>query len=190
MTEVEQINNLDRAEQAKAVALKTSRRAGRAALEIEPAALSVVERLRQDYPQLRFVVGKKFTFRPPRTVVFEQKMSFQDAASTKIVEDRGQTTNCYWLNILHEVGHALCEHKSYTTDPERLKMERAAWEKARELSEKYGVEYDEELVEAQLDTYRDWLHQRSKCASCGQTRYQTADGRYHCPRCEQFLYGA
>lgn len=154
----------------------------------EPAVLEVVERLEQDYPQMRFVLGKKFTFRPPRTVVFEQKMGIRGVVSTKTVKGKIRAANCYWLNILHEVGHALCEHKNYTTDPERLKMERAAWEKARELCEKYQVEYDEELVESQLDTYRDWLHQRSTCRGCGQTRYQTADGQYHCPRCEQFLY--
>jgi lipopolysaccharide biosynthesis regulator YciM len=37
-----------------------------------------------------------------------------------------------------------------------------------------------------LDTYRDWLHRRSACPECGLTRYQTVDGRWHCPGCEGF----
>ena len=28
--------------------------------------------LRRDYPNLRFRSGKKFTFRPPRTIIYEQ----------------------------------------------------------------------------------------------------------------------
>ena len=69
-------------------------------------------------------------------------------------------------------------------DVERLKMESEAWEKARELASRYGVEVNEDLIQDELDTYRDWLHNKSKCRACGLTRYQTPDGVYHCPRCE------
>lgn len=82
------------------------------------------------------------------------------------------------------MGHALLEHKNFATDPERLRMERAAWEKARELCTRYGIFYDEEFVEDELDTYRNWLHQKSRCPECGLTRYQTVDGKYHCPGCD------
>ena len=63
-------------------------------------------------------------------------------------------------------------------------MEREAWEKARELAESYGILYDTGVVEEQLDTYRDWLDNKSRCPKCGLTRYQTPDQMYHCPRCE------
>ncbi len=92
------------------------------------------------------------------------------------------------LQILHEVGHALLEHNFYTTDLERLKMERAAWEKARELCSTYGVEYDEDYVETALDSYRDWLHARSRCPRCQVTRFQDDRGEYHCPECEEFCH--
>ncbi len=104
------------------------------------------------------------------------------------------------MRLLHEVGHALLGHRDFTTDVERLKMERAAWEKAEELYEIYREklggkageewgwpEFDQEVVEAEMDSYRDWLHQRSHCPECGLTRYQTLDQKYHCPQCEQFL---
>ena len=81
-------------------------------------------------------------------------------------------------------GHALSGHREFRTDPERLVMEREAWERARELAATYNIRYDEEFVEGALDTYRDWLHQRSACPECGLTRYQTVDGRWHCPLCE------
>ena len=60
-------------------------------------------------------------------------------------------------------------------------MEVEAWEKARELC---GVLVDEELIESELDTYRDWLHQKSRCPKCGLTRFQTPDGAFHCPKCD------
>ena len=63
-------------------------------------------------------------------------------------------------------------------------MESEAWGKARELASEYDIEVNEDLIQDELDTYRDWLHNKSKCKSCGLTRYQTPDGIYHCPRCE------
>lgn len=130
-----------------------------------------LEKLKADWLDLRFREGKKFAFRAPRTIYVERGADFEQ--------------NSCKLQVLHEVGHALLGHCEYTLDLERLKMERAAWEKARELCVKYGVNYDEEVVEAALDTYRDWLHRRSQCPDCGLTRYQGADGCYRCPGCEK-----
>lgn len=126
----------------------------------------MLAKLQKDFPDLRFVQGRKFAFRPPRTVVM------------------GAEEGAVELLLLHEVGHAVLGHYDFKLDVERLKMELAAWEKARELAKIYGVEFDDEMMEAELDTYRDWLHQKSRCPKCGLTRYQTAEGIYHCPRCE------
>lgn len=152
-------------------AVAASSRAAMAGLEefeqLDDAARKLVLRLAVDYPELRFRVGKKFMFRPPRTVMMEA----------------GRASG-WELQLLHEVGHALSGHRDFRTDPERLKMEREAWERARGLAATYNIWYDEEFVEGALDTYRDWLHQRSACPECGLTRYQTQDGRWHCPGCE------
>lgn len=134
----------------------------------------LLERLRVDYPELRFKAGERFSFRPARTIIFAPE------EQSKVLAEQN-----YWrLQLLHEVGHAVLEHKNFATDPERLKMERAAWEEARKLCPRYGVEYDEDFVEAELDTYRDWLHQKSTCPNCGLTRYQTKNGKYYCPACD------
>lgn len=119
-------------------------------------------------------------FRPARTVVFE--VDLENVGSGVEAENNAKN-----MQLLHEVGHALLGHRDYTTDPERLKMERAAWTQAQELCVRYEVEYNEELVEAELDTYRDWLHRRSKCPECGLTRFQTRDGKYHCPQCDEWV---
>ena len=129
----------------------------------------LIRRLKVDFPDFCFRKGRKFAFRPPRTIIVEG--------------DDGPYAS---LLLLHEVGHAVAMHRNFDTDAERLKMEREAWEKARELCKKYQISYDEEVVERELDTYRDWLDQKSRCPKCGLTRFQTPDGQYHCPRCETF----
>lgn len=127
---------------------------------------SLLDRLKVDFPELRFRKGIKFLFRPPKTIVQGPDEEYAD------------------LLLLHEVGHALSHHVSFRTDIERLKCEREAWEKARELCSAYGVEYLEEVVERELDSYRDWLDKKSRCPGCGLTRFQTPDGVYHCPKCD------
>ncbi len=125
-----------------------------------------LEKIKNDFPDFRFVSGKKFAFRPPRTIVIGPPDS----------QDK--------LLLLHELGHATLGHKNFKTDVARLKMEAEAWEKARKIAPKYRVKIDEDLIQDELDTYRDWLHNKSRCKTCGLTCYQTPDGEYHCPRCE------
>jgi hypothetical protein len=157
---------------------------------------TLVARLEADYPELRFRAGKRFMFRPPRTVVYEEFLEdrrgngdYEEGADEAF--DGGRRGLEWGLQLLHEVGHALSGHRDFRTDPERIRMEREAWERARELAERYraagyNIYYDEDFVEVALDTYRDWLHRRSACPECGLTRYQTVDGRWHCPGCEGF----
>ena len=129
---------------------------------------SLLERLRVDFPEYRFIDGQKFAFRAPKTIILGPKEPNDS------------------LLILHELGHALARHRDFKLDAKRVKMEREAWEKARELCGKYGVAYDKNVVEDELDTYRDWLDKKSRCPECGLTRFQTPDGVYHCPQCENF----
>lgn len=85
--------------------------------------------------------------------------------------------------LLHEFGHALLEHKEYTQDIELLKMERAAWDKAAELADRFNVKIEEDLIESALDTYRDWLHSRSTCPTCSATGIETNKQQYECVTC-------
>lgn len=128
----------------------------------------LITKLRKDNPELIIRDGKKFAFRPPRTVIL------------------GPSEPFWGLLALHEVSHAVLKHKTFRTDVGRLRMETEAWEKARELASRYDLEWSEDFVQTQLDTYRDWLHQKSRCPNCGLTRFQTLDSQYHCPSCEAF----
>lgn len=125
----------------------------------------LVRRLKVNFPELKFISGRKFAFRSPRTIVLGPAEESSD------------------LLILHEVGHATLRHDDFKTDIDRLRMESEAWDKARELAKDYSVKFDEDIAQRELDTYRDWLHKKSRCPRCGLTRFQEADG-YHCPLCE------
>ena len=134
-----------------------------------PVDSELLQQLKKDFPNYRFVHGKKFAFRPPRTIILGAPEPF------------------YGLLTLHELSHAILGHRTFSLDVERLKMESEAWEKARELALRYDIKIDDDFIQDKLDTYRDWLHLKSKCKKCGLTCYQTDDGTYHCPRCENFV---
>ena len=128
---------------------------------------SLLEKLKKDYPEFTFKTGgKKFLFRPKKTIVLGPDEPLAD------------------LLLIHELSHAVLHHFTFKTDIARIKMESDAWAKTRELASKYGIKIDDDFIETELDTYRDWLHTRSKCKKCGLTRYQTEDGVYHCPFCD------
>lgn len=120
--------------------------------------------LQKDYPTFRFIPSDKARWSP-----IEQKIYYTN--------DNIQT--------LHELGHAVLGHSEYRQDIELLQIERAAWNKAKELALTYGINIDDDTIERALDTYRDWLHQRSKCPNCGQTGLQNIDTLdYRCPNCQ------
>ncbi len=122
--------------------------------------------LRNDYPEFNFKLGKRFVFRAPRTI---------------FLCEQGENLE---LLALHEVSHAILGHRDFRTDVQRLRMEAEAWGKARQLACFYQIPVDEELIQEELDTYRDWLFKKSRCKKCGLTRFQTSDGIYHCPKCD------
>lgn len=148
------------------------------------AEIAFIKRIEQDFPEVKFCWGRKrFAFR----------LCGKEEVATVFL---GEPQPNFALLTLHELGHALCRHKDYITDVERVKIESAAWERAKTVYLDYQKrrdmakimpEWDEDFVQEKLDTYRDWLHTKSLCKKCGLTRFQTRDGKYHCPRCENFL---
>ena len=82
----------------------------------------LLEQVETDYPEYRFVLGKKFAFRPSRTIVVEPESSN------------------FEMLLLHELSHAILGHYSFDVDIERIKMESNAWEKAKELAKNYNIE--------------------------------------------------
>lgn len=129
----------------------------------------LLQRLKRDYPALTFVEGTDFAWSPvTKTIVYNPKALEGPAF------------------LLHELAHASLNHTLYKRDIELLVMERAAWDLAMSsLGPRYDYDIDDELVEQTLDTYRDWLHARSTCPSCGSTGLQTKQREYKCLACGQ-----
>lgn len=87
--------------------------------------------------------------------------------------------------LLHEAGHALLKHTNYRSDTELMIMEVAAWEAALQLASESGITLDDNHIQDCLDTYRDWLHQRSTCPRCGIVTFQQDKSTYRCYNCRK-----
>jgi hypothetical protein len=129
----------------------------------------LIAKLTAAFPDVRFNAGKQFCWSPETGEVFYKRNDKRPTAP--------------W-SLLHETGHALLEHASYKADFELLRLEIAAWEKARELARELGITIDEDHIEDCLDTYRDWLHKRSICPTCTTKCLQQSDYvHYRCFNC-------
>lgn len=130
-----------------------------------PSMHSLLPRLEKDFKDISFTPGDTFAWSPSRnTVIFNPD------------EDNSPL-------LIHELAHGILDHHRYTHDVELLAMESQAWDKAVEIAQKYGIEINQDIVQDNLDTYRQWLHDRSTCPTCEATGYQTGKNTYECPAC-------
>ena len=129
----------------------------------------MIDQLKAMFPAVTFIPGEKFSWSPN-----EHKITYS--------QDDGQC-KAHWA-LLHETGHALLDHASYSNDYELIEMEVAAWEKAKEIASKIGAVIDESHIQDCLDSYRDWLYKRSICPSCGTKTIQSDQcNSYSCFNC-------
>lgn len=127
-----------------------------------------VAKLRQDYPAFQFVRGHQ---------------AFWSARTGQIAYESDESTPSLW-SLLHELGHALLDHDNYESDADLLNKEVAAWEKAKQLAQHYGLAIEEDHIQRCLDTYRDWLYKRSSCPECGSHGIQHSEQIYSCLNCQ------
>lgn len=127
-----------------------------------------VSLLQKRFPQLSYSESNTFYWSPETKQVFYSPQ-IKDASSV-------------W-SLLHETSHGLLEHCSYRTDLELLRLEMAAWERAKELAAELNIKIDNGHIEDCLDTYRDWLYARSTCPRCGNQSLQQPKFRYKCYNC-------
>lgn len=130
-----------------------------------PSTSSILSKLKTDFSDIHFIKGDIFQWRPAERAVY-----YENITDT--------------VSLLHEVAHAALNHRGYTRDVELLEIEREAWDKViSDLSKRYDVMIHEHEVENMLDTYRDWLHDRSLCPTCDATGVQTDRSHYSCLAC-------
>lgn len=129
----------------------------------------LADRLATLYPAVRLSTGNAFLWSPKEKTVFY--------APEKLKTDEGQ-----W-SLLHELSHADLNHTTYRNDFELLQLEVAAWERAATLAVELGTTINQNFIEDCLDSYRDWLHQRSTCPTCGSGGLQHDQKTYRCHNC-------
>jgi hypothetical protein len=131
-----------------------------------PSIISLVSKLKVDFPQFRFTAEKKFQWSPSEMTIYFEETS-ADAAT-----------------LLHELAHAILDHRQYSRDIQLIKFEQAAWQYAQAtLSKRYAVAINQDDIDTSLDTYRDWLHARSQCPHCKATGLQIKSHLYSCLAC-------
>jgi len=132
-----------------------------------PSTRLTIERLQADFPEFRFMRAKEFWW--------------SAAQGTVYIDPDIENGHAY---TLHELSHALLDHKGYERDVELLKLERDAWEHAQAvLAPKYGIGIEKDVVQDNLDTYRHWLHARSACPECEAIGIQARNHLYRCVAC-------
>ena len=133
-----------------------------------PSIPSLLDQVADDYPTIRFQAGDDFLWNPGDCVIV------YDLNSAHLSE-----------RLLHELSHAELEHAVYDSDIELIGLERDAWHHAKSvLAPRYGQRIATDVIEDDLDTYRDWLHARSLCPHCQQNGLQTAERQYTCLVCQ------
>ncbi len=127
----------------------------------------LLERVEHDHPDLTFSPGEAFEWQPTaRVIIYDHADPYFDA------------------RLLHELSHALLGHLRYERDIDLISMERDAWQHARlELGRKYQTDIPGDIIDHDMDTYREWLHARSTCPSCSATGMETKKHRYRCLAC-------
>ena len=127
--------------------------------------MNLLQRLKKDFPAINFVKGEYHSWSPNESrITYSQPL-------------------CRY-SLLHELGHALLEHYSYKLDIELLKLEAAAWERARSLAPQYGFKISQAYINQCMDTYRDWFLSRCRCPNCDLAGLQSRlNLRYRCPNC-------
>ncbi len=130
---------------------------------------TLLKKLAAEYPDVILKPGKVFLWSPKQHVV--------SYIPDQLTSDKGS-----W-SLLHEVSHAILGHRDYRNDFELLQLEVAAWEEALAVGERLSIKIDQNFIEDCLDTYRDWLHQRSTCPTCGSSGLQHDPKTYRCHNC-------
>lgn len=132
-------------------------------------AKAFIAQLSLDYPDFKFEPGSQEHWSPrSKTVTYNLDQPLRELR----------------YGVLHELAHALLEHADYSTDFELLKLEANAWDRASNIGHRYHIEIGSEHIQNCLDTYRDWLHRRSTCPSCGMHVLQKDSSSYQCFNCQ------
>lgn len=130
---------------------------------------SLINELRVRYPNIGFTENRTFMWSPTENIIYFDP-------------ERIATATGSW-SLLHELGHALARHTRFETDLDLIKLERQAWRFAKQVASSLKIVIDDNHIQDCIDSYRDWLHARSRCPECSQINPQSAALQYECFNC-------
>ncbi len=131
-----------------------------------PSTASILEKIKSDHPQFIFKPGQDFMWSSSEnTIYYDTSIDNQP------------------VYLLHELSHALLGHSYYDRDIELISMERQAWDYTVKLGPSYGIDVANDIVQTNLDSYRNWMHERSICPECESSGLQIKKNIYTCPCC-------
>ncbi len=131
--------------------------------------LPSITAIAQAFPAITFAPNEEFYWSSQRQTVYYNEQAVRTQSGI--------------FRLFHEIGHALCQHKRYTSGIQLVKLEAEAWEKAREIAKTYNLIVEDALIEGCLDSYRDWLHLRSTCPRCQTVAIESKMNQYRCFNC-------
>lgn len=132
---------------------------------------NIVSTLSANNPRVRFRRSDRFYWSP---------------ATNEVYYDISANLPDGLWSLLHETGHALLGHCSYKADYELIRLEVAAWEEAKNIATGLGMTIDDDHIQDCIDTYRDWLNNRSICPRCSNRSLQQAElAEYRCFNCHK-----
>lgn len=121
------------------------------------------------FPDLEFVPGRFFMWSPiSRTVTYDPR---------RMKNNNGR------LALLHEIGHAELNHRTYKYDFELIKMEMDAWDFVRQTATSFHIKIDEDHIARCIETYDHWLTKRATCPDCQNFCLQKDRNNFGCFLC-------
>lgn len=129
---------------------------------------SIVDQVILDHPHVTFQKAAVARWSSPENTVYFQTVN--------------SLSDMYLF--FHELGHGLRRHRDYDQDIELLRIENDAWQQAVQTASTYGFTIENNTIDEALDSYREWLHARSRCPTCTQSGVQQkSSGMYICLLC-------
>jgi sulfur relay (sulfurtransferase) DsrC/TusE family protein len=128
----------------------------------------ILRSIERTYPHLRFMESSQCMWSPTEKTVYYTPLKSKESL----------------YSLLHEAAHGILQHKTYSYDVDLLLKEVDAWEQAKQIAKTYSVKIDEDYLESAIDTYRDWLHERSTCPICQVVTLETKPQHYKCINCD------
>lgn len=130
---------------------------------------SLLTQIQCDYPDFNFSEGEIFKWSPQEKTIY---FPLNDLSSNEGI-----------LQLFHELAHAILGHNEYRYDIELLQIETAAWHSGIELAEEHNIQLNVEYIEECIESYRQWLQNRSTCPDCRQNGVQKNKNTYQCINC-------